>query len=139
MSSWLDRIIALTTVAVAVALVWTLLHVHPDARGFGTHEQLGMTPCSWPASYGAPCPTCGVTTAAAALVHLRPLQALGIQPFGAILAGTGLFAAGFALFCLLRGRSFLDGLTWLPYGRILLVGVLLLLGSWLYKYLTFTT
>jgi hypothetical protein len=34
----------------------------PDARGFGTHEQLGLPACAFFAWTGIPCPTCGLTT-----------------------------------------------------------------------------
>ncbi|NBO19844.1 MAG: DUF2752 domain-containing protein, partial [Proteobacteria bacterium] len=34
----------------------------PDARGLGTHEQLGLPPCGFYLWYGLPCPSCGMTT-----------------------------------------------------------------------------
>ena len=134
----LDRGIALFVVLAAAAMVWMLSSAQPDARGYGTHEQLGMSPCSWPRAVGAPCPTCGVTTAATRLIHLDPLGALEAQPFGAALAVVGLALAALALWSLVRGGSFLLALTLLPYGSILRGLLVLLLGSWLYKYLTFS-
>lgn len=42
--------------------------LEPDKRGFGTHEQLGLTPCSFHRWTGRLCPTCGATTAWAHLL-----------------------------------------------------------------------
>ena len=41
--------------AVAASLI-------PDPRGFGTHQQLGFSPCSFEPVFGLPCPSCGMTT-----------------------------------------------------------------------------
>jgi hypothetical protein len=133
---WLDRLICITTVGTAVGVVWFLARVSPDVRGHGTHEQLGLPPCGW-ARQGYPCPTCGATTAACLVVHGRLFSALHAHPFGAVVAVSGLLAALFALLCLLRRRSFLDVVSRVPYGLLFLLGTALLLGSWLYKYLTF--
>lgn len=133
---WIDRLVAAATLSAAVGAVWFLGRVTPDARGHGTHEQLGMTPCGW-AIQGYPCPTCGVTTAACHVVHGQLLRAVWANPFGAALAMAGLAAAVVALICLVRRRSFLDLIARLPYGTVVLGGILLLLASWLFKYLTF--
>jgi hypothetical protein len=135
---WLDRTVAATVVLAAAGSAWLLARLTPDPRGFDTHTQLGMAPCRWPGAYGVPCPTCGATTAACLLVHGRPLQAVAAQPFGAALAAAGLVAGAVALWCLLRRRSFLDVAAQAPWPRLFVVGSVLLLGSWLYKYLTFT-
>ncbi len=133
----LDRIVALAVLAAGAAAALLLAQVPPDPRGYGTHELLGLRPCSWPARVGAPCPTCGVTTAACLLVHLQPLAAFAAQPFGAALAAAGLLAAVDAGRCLVTGRSFVERLARLPYGTIAVGAAALFLLAWLYKYLTF--
>lgn len=45
--------------------------VEPDPRGFGTHERLGLPPCSFRAFVGQPCPSCGMTTSFANFVRGR--------------------------------------------------------------------
>lgn len=134
---WLDRLVAAITVATAIGAVLLLGPVSADARGYGTHEQLGMQACSWPFVYGIPCPTCGCTTAAVDVIHGRLLTALATQPFGAVMCLVLLLAAAFCLWALWRGRSVMNVVARLPFGRLILGGVVLLLGSWLYKYLTF--
>ncbi|MCC6670424.1 MAG: DUF2752 domain-containing protein [Planctomycetes bacterium] len=132
---WVDRMLALAAVGAAVWACVLLAGIRPDPRGYGTHEALGMLACGWPAAYGIPCPTCGVTTAACHVVHLAPLRAFATQPFGASLALAGLGLAGFALYCLVRGRSFLEVLVRLPLARLLLGAIALLFLSWGYVYL----
>ena len=35
----------------------------PAAAGLGTHQQLGLPPCTARVLFGVPCPSCGMTTA----------------------------------------------------------------------------
>ncbi|MFO1077638.1 MAG: DUF2752 domain-containing protein [Planctomycetota bacterium] len=129
---WLDRLAAALVLAAAVAAVAVLWPLTPDPRGFDTHTQLGLSPCSWPEHYGYPCPTCGSTTAACHVVHGQLLRAFAVQPFGAAVAVAGLLLAAHAAVCLLRKRSFADLLVRLPGRRVLLGAVLLLLAAWGY-------
>lgn len=132
----IDRAIAGLVAAAASVCFGALLRITPDARGHGTHEQLGMDRCGWPLHYGVPCPTCGCTTAACELVHGRIVAAFVTQPFGAAIAAFGLLMGVHATLCLLRGRSFTDILVRLPFWRLVGGALLLLLASWGYKYLT---
>lgn len=134
-----DRAIAAVVAVCASVCTGALGRITPDARGHGTHEQLGMEVCGWPLQYGIPCPTCGCTTAACQLVHGRVLAAFVTQPFGAALAAFGLLLGVHAALCLLRGRSFVDLLVRLPFWRLVSSAVLLLLLAWGYKYLTWTS
>lgn len=133
---WSDRLVAAVIVGAAIWMVWTLVQIEPDARGHGTHEQLGMAVCSWPVQFGIPCPTCGCTTAASHLVHLSPLRALVVQPFGATLAAVALGVAAVALHSLVTARPFAERVATWPYGTATVAGIALFLLSWLYKYWT---
>lgn len=130
-----DRVSAVVVVAAAAAVVVALWRVAPDERGFGTHERLGLSPCSWPVAYGIPCPTCGCTTAACLLVHGRVVDAVVAQPFGAIVTAALLLLGLHALACLAFARSFVDLLVRLPLRRLLAAGFVALLLGWFYKYL----
>jgi hypothetical protein len=130
-----DRFVAVVTILAAFGFVFVLSLVEPRAEGHGTHELLGMEPCGWPALYGMPCPTCGVTTAATHLVHLDPIGAFLTQPFGAILAGFGLWLAGAACISLARGHSFVEPIARWNWPRLGVITSVVLLASWGYKIL----
>ena len=133
----LDRVVSVVIVLGAAAFVWILSTVQPDAKGRGTHVQLGLPPCGWVVEHQMPCPTCGVTTAAAHLVRLQPWRAVKTQPFGAALAGFGLWLAFVAAWCLAKKRSFVDYLLRMQPKRIVVWGLGLLLASWAYTIATF--
>lgn len=128
-----DRAFAVLALTAAIVAVVVLLPLAPDERGFDTHVQLGMERCGWPRTYGIPCPACGCTTAACLVVHGRLLTAFVTQPFGAALAVSGLLLGAHGLYCLLRGRSFVDLLVRLPFWTVLFCALLLLLAAWAYK------
>lgn len=63
---------------IAWQLCWTLfwaaltvagIFLYPDARGHGTHQQLGLAPCPSELFLHRPCPGCGMTTSWTALLH----------------------------------------------------------------------
>ncbi len=77
--------ISLGTVAAGLLLVFLIAaRLTPDPRGWGTHEQLGFTPCRTTTLFGVPCPFCGMTTAFCLMAHGKPIDALVAQPAGAI-------------------------------------------------------
>ncbi|MEW4488301.1 DUF2752 domain-containing protein [Thalassoglobus sp. JC818] len=45
--------------------------VEPDPRGFGTHQQFGLPPCTIRTLFGVNCPSCGGTTSVANFVRGR--------------------------------------------------------------------
>jgi hypothetical protein len=58
----------------------------PEPCGHGTHEQLGLPPCSFSVLFHRPCPSCGMTTAWACLVRAQPGDALRANAGGTLLA-----------------------------------------------------
>ncbi|MFK7741742.1 MAG: DUF2752 domain-containing protein [Planctomycetota bacterium] len=130
-----DRTLAVAVAGVAGFLFVKLWGVQVDPRGHGTHEAFGMDPCGWPLAYGVPCPACGCTTASAQVVQGDLLGAVVTQPFGAAVAMIGLAAGVHAVFCLVRGRSFVDIMVRLPFWQILMGLLLLFFAAWGYKYM----
>lgn len=55
---------------------WLSTTVEPSERGFGSHQALGLPPCSIRIWFGIRCPSCGSTTAFANFVRGRWLTAL---------------------------------------------------------------
>ena len=75
--------------------VWCLLLIcgftlsavlQPDPRGFGTHQRLGLPPCTFLTIFKTPCPTCGMTTSFAHFVRGHFAQATQANAAGLGLA-----------------------------------------------------
>jgi Protein of unknown function (DUF2752) len=60
--------------------------LQPDPRGYGTHRQLGLPPCTVRLLLGIPCPSCGMTTSFAHLMRGQVADALRANPAGLLLA-----------------------------------------------------
>lgn len=84
--------------------------LRPDPRGWGTHEQLGLPPCTFLILSGKRCPACGMTTAWAHFTHGRLADALRTHAAGTLLAVVALVVALAALVVAVRGRR----LAWQP-------------------------
>jgi hypothetical protein len=67
--------VALSVLALSRALT-------PDARGFGTHGQLGLPPCGFLFLTGLPCPACGLTTCFAHMARAEFGRALQVNALG---------------------------------------------------------
>ena len=76
-----------------------------DARGVGTHEQLGMRPCMSMDQWNVPCPGCGVTTSVTMATQGDMLGAISNQPFGFVVWLLALGYIGWAVIGHLRGRD----------------------------------
>ncbi|MFM7052014.1 MAG: DUF2752 domain-containing protein [Planctomycetota bacterium] len=95
-------LVVLLATGLLLAVAWWL---EPSRHGFGTHRALGLPECSWPARFGVPCPSCGMTTAFALATKGRLLASFAAQPMGCLLAiATGMAAVGSA-WTLATGRS----------------------------------
>ena len=68
------------------ALLLTAAVLSPDARGHGTHEQLGLPPCTFATLCEMPCPLCGMTTAWCYLMHGNISSAMSTHATGTLLA-----------------------------------------------------
>jgi hypothetical protein len=95
------------------ALLLIAMRLHPDARHYGTHQQLGLPPCSFYYAFGIPCPTCGMTTAWAFLMRGEILASLHANAGGTLLAMLAIVVAPWSLLTAIRGRHF----AWTPSGR----------------------
>src|SRR3984957_18651504 len=70
--------------------------LEPDSRGFGTHRQLGLPPCTVRLLFGIPCPSCGMTTSFASLMRGQLDQSFRANPAGLLL---GLACAALIPWC----------------------------------------
>jgi hypothetical protein len=92
---------------VVFTIAWRLSPYEADgtARRMGTHQNLGLPPCSFADKVGYPCPACGMTTSFALLVRGDVLNSLRANWVGTMLASFCLAFIPWALFGVFRGRS----------------------------------
>jgi len=133
-----ERVAAALVCLACAGIIGLAAWLHPAGTGHGTHTQLGLPACPWPASVGGPCPTCGMTTSFAFAAHGQFGRSFTTQPFGFVLA-------------LLTAAAFWAGLhiaaTGSPAGRMyarlmrpraLWVLTGLALAAWGYKWATWS-
>ena len=80
-------------------------YLKPDERGYGTHEQLGLPPCTFRAITGIPCPSCGMTTSFSYVVRGRLLSAAWTNPGGCLLAMGSVITIPWCLASAAKGRT----------------------------------
>ena len=106
-----DRLVWGAAGAVAWPVLGTAAWLHPDARGFGTHQQLGLPPCTFEAMTRVPCPGCGLTTSFAAMAHGHVVEALRAHLMGPLLFALTVAVAAAAPGGVRRGWSVLRVLS----------------------------
>jgi hypothetical protein len=131
------RRIALAALAlVLLALLVTARTLTPDARGHGTHQQLGLPPCTFYVIFQRPCPACGMTTSWAWLLRGELGRALAANAGGTLLAGLSLVGGPWLLISAVRGRWLGRPSEWTMAGIAATVG-LVTAGQWIWRMLTF--
>ncbi|MEM6671632.1 MAG: DUF2752 domain-containing protein [Planctomycetota bacterium] len=112
--SGLHAVVLATPFVGLLVLLALRLATEPDARGYGTHEQLGFAPCGFREWLGGPCPTCGVTTSASHFVRGEIAASWAVQPFG---TAASFAVIAFAVAFVVMHRRGVDlGLVALRYG-----------------------
>ena len=81
--------------------------LHPDPRGIGTHEHLGLPPCTFFTWFGLRCPFCGMTTAWAHTMRGQLAAALAANAGGPLLALAAMVAGPWMVASAVRGRPVL--------------------------------
>ena len=89
----------------ALVMVGVGLYLTPDPAGHGTHQQLGLPPCTIYYLTGRPCPSCGLTTSVSAILHGQFGLAWRANPMGFLIVAAATAIAFNSLFALLWGRS----------------------------------
>jgi len=88
--------------------------LEPNPLGQGTHQQLGLQPCTVMVLFGCRCPACGMTTSWANLVRGRLARALQANVGGTLLGGLTLAAVPWLLLSAARGHW----LGWVPNSTV---------------------
>lgn len=76
----------------------------PDRQGYGTHQQLGLPPCSIRTLFEIPCPTCGMTTSFAHFVRGDLVGACRVNPAGLLVACACFLLIPWSLAGVIRAR-----------------------------------
>jgi len=98
------RLVLASAAVVGLVLVITAGKLEPDPRGYGTHEQLGLTPCFFQQWTGHICPACGTTTAWAHALRGDLREAASVNLGGTLLCGVALVAVPWLLTTAIVGR-----------------------------------
>lgn len=102
--SWPTRCALVLSALGLVAVLGVARGLEPDPRGYGTHTQLGLAPCTFAWVTGHLCPTCGMTTSFAWFARGRFLQSWRANPAGSLLAPTCVVLVPWLLAGAARGR-----------------------------------
>ena len=127
------RAIAALVFSGSVCLLAVAMWLEPARAGVGTHQQLGMPPCSLIMLAGYPCPTCGMTTAFAHTVRGNLWAAFSAQPAGLAVALATVLVASVSLGVLVSGKVWAINFYRVTPLWLTLTIVLIILGGWLYK------
>ena len=79
--------------------------LEPDPSGMGTHQQLGLSPCSFWLWFTIPCPMCGMTTTFSYMANVDILNAMRTQPFGVVLFLATLILMGIGFWDMVFGKK----------------------------------
>jgi hypothetical protein len=101
---WWLRAVMIAGGGTLIALLCVARFLSPDPGGFGTHQQLGLPPCSFVATYGRRCPACGMTTSWSHLTRGHVVTSLRVNSGGTLLGLAALVAGPWLLASGLAGR-----------------------------------
>jgi len=118
------------------AVLALALILKPDPSGLGTHMGLGLPPCGVWELFHKPCPSCGMTTAFALLMHGRPLQAVKAQPAGVAVFLAALWAWLYIPLAVRRRRPFEHFFELKAFLPTVVFLILMILGFWGWRLLT---
>lgn len=116
--------------AVVLAVAFRLA---PAPSGLGTHQGLGLPPCAFLAATGIPCPSCGLTTAFAALAHGDLGLAARANPVGILLFALAVLLVPTGLWLSSRGIGLRQVFFHRWFDRVALALVAVWLGSWVVR------
>ena len=105
--------------------------LEPDAAGYGTHQQLGLPPCTSVAVFGIRCPACGMTTSWSYAMRGQWIRAGQANAGGLALVVIAL--AYMPAFCYYLSRGYWSRQGWLSFSLALSLSAALLIaaGQWL--------
>ena len=80
------RVVSIVAGLGMLGLLLVARFLEPAASGMGTHQQLGLPPCSSILLWGMPCPACGMTTSWSLFTRGQWLESASVNIGGFLLA-----------------------------------------------------
>ena len=130
---WPVRCLLLALAAGIVGILLLARKLEPDPRGFGTHTQLGMRPCSFLATTGKPCPACGMTTSFAWFARGRIDRSWQANPAGCVFAVLCVPIMAWLVASSVANRPCGFKSLSRPFAFLLVAAVVLCLSTWLVR------
>jgi hypothetical protein len=91
------RAFAFSIALVPIILLVTARRLEPNSKGLGTHQQLGLPPCSMRVMFGIRCPGCGMTTSWAHFTRGQMASSFRVNAGGFLLACFSMLLAFLAM------------------------------------------
>lgn len=107
--TWFTRILSLMTGMLLLALLVIARGLTPSPSGFGTHQQLGLPPCTAIVLLNIPCPACGMTTSWSHTLRGNLVAAAQSNAGGMLLALIAMAFLPASCYFFLRGKASTDG------------------------------
>ncbi|MCC9604801.1 DUF2752 domain-containing protein [Blastopirellula sp. JC732] len=101
---WFRRSLLGLVGLIVAGLLGTAAMLTPNNQGLGTHQQLGLPPCSSRVWFGVRCPACGMTTSWAYLTKGNVVGSIRSNAAGFLLGLTAMASAPWLLVTAFRGR-----------------------------------
>lgn len=115
-----------------LAILITARCLEPSGDGFGTHQQLGLPPCTSVALFGMKCPSCGMTTSWSLATRGEFIEAGRVNCGGLLLAVIALAYLPASCYFTWRGRS-TRGWFSLALGISILTSLAIAIVQWLWR------
>lgn len=119
---WHERLALLVAGGTLLVLLAIAAWLEPRPEGVGTHEQLGLPPCTMRFLFHLRCPSCGMTTSWAHLMNGNVLSSLRSNAGGMLLGLAALAAGPWLTASAVRGRW-----LWAPPGEITVIAIAILI------------
>ncbi len=136
-----ERLTFVTRLTIAIAgsglmlLLTIAAWLEPSPAGLGTHQQLGLPPCTFRVLFGARCPSCGMTTAWANVMNAQMGEAVSANVGGTLLAILALMATPWLLLSAATGRWLLVAPNDLIFMLVAALFVAVTLVDWAWRML----
>ena len=134
--TWLLRTTALLSGVLLLALLVTARSLTPSPTGSGTHQQLGLPPCTAVLLLDRPCPACGMTTSWAHTMRGNLVEAACANSGGMLLALIALAFLPASCYFFFRGKATRGHWFSLVLAICLITALSVALIQWVYRLVT---